>query len=161
MTASEVTEQVEQAGPARSAMSDRTGYRLVKLGELVMVTAERALAPLGIRPRHFNVLASLAADESLSQQEVSRLLGIDPNVLVGVIDDLERHGLAERRRNPRDRRRHVVAVTAAGQRVLREGAARLDQAEAAFFTAVPAADLAVVHEVAARLLASHPSPPKR
>jgi DNA-binding MarR family transcriptional regulator len=142
-------------------MSDRTGYRLIKVGELAMVTAERALAPLGIRPRHFNVLASLAADESLSQQEVSRLLGIDPNVLVGVIDELEQQGLAERRRNPRDRRRHVVVVTAAGRRMLKDGAARLDQAEAAFFAPVPEDDLAVVHEAAGRLLAAHPLPPKR
>ncbi|WP_433133748.1 MarR family winged helix-turn-helix transcriptional regulator [Micromonospora sp. CA-240977] len=144
-----------------SAMSGRTGFRLIKLGELAMVTAERALEPLGVRPRHFNVLATLAADDTLSQQDVSRLLGIDPNVLVGVIDELEKQGLAERRRNPQDRRRHVVALTAAGRQVLRDGAALLDEAEAAFFAEVPAAELAVLHEVAARLLARHPAPMKR
>lgn len=142
-------------------MYERTGYRLIKLGELAMATAERALEPLGVRPRHFNVLATLAADPTLSQQDVSQLLGIDPNVLVGVIDDLEEQGLAERRRNPRDRRRHMVTVTQAGQQLLADGAARLDAAEAEFFAGVAEADLAVVRRVAAQVIEAHPSPLKR
>ena len=52
--------------------------KLIKLGELAMTKAERALEPLGVRPRHLNVLAALAADDSLSQQDVSRRLsGVD------------------------------------------------------------------------------------
>src|SRR5690606_33219377 len=141
-------------------MYERTGYRLIKVGELAMATAERALAPLGVKPRHFNVLATLAGNASLSQQDVSHLLGIDPNVLVGVIDDLGERGLAERRRNPKDRRRHVVAVTPAGQRLLADGAARLDAAEQDFFAGVADADLAVVRQVTAHLIGAHPPPVK-
>jgi len=160
MELSEVEPRTGQR-PQRSPMYERTGYRLIKVGELAMVTAERALAPLGVKPRHFNVLATLAADATLSQQDVSHLLGIDPNVLVGVIDDLEREGLAERRRNPKDRRRHVVAVTPAGQQLLAEGAARLDAAERDFFAGVDEADLAVVRQVTAHLIETHPPQVKR
>jgi DNA-binding MarR family transcriptional regulator len=159
MTSQETADR--DAHPGESAMAGRTGYRLIKLGELAMTVAERALAPLGVKPRHFNVLATLAGDESLSQLDVSRLLGIDPNVMVGVIDELEKNGLAERRRNPRDRRRHVVAPTRAGLDVLRDGAARLDVAESAFFASVSPGELAVLQTVAARLLSEHPAPVKR
>lgn len=148
-----VTDEV--LAPAAAALRERTAYRLVKLGERLMAVAENALAPLGIRPRHLNVLATLAADESLSQQEVSRLLRIDPNVMVGVIDDLEELGLAERQRNPKDRRRHVVVLTAAGQKVLQDGTALLDEAEVKILSPLSAEERRVLHDVAGRLLDAH------
>src|SRR5690242_10917738 len=132
--------QTEEVRVSLSALHVRTGYRLIKLGELLLADAERTLEPLGVRPRHFNVLATLAEDETLSQQGVSRLLGIDPNVMVGVVDDLERLGLAARRRNPADRRRHVIALTSRGRKVLRDGAALLDAAEAKLFERVSPED---------------------
>ncbi len=160
MELSEVEAAIDE--PRRqSPLIERTGYRLIKVGELALATAERALEPLGIKPRQLNVLATLAADATLSQQDVSQRLGIDPNVLVGVIDDLERRGLAERRRNPRDRRRHVIIVTPAGHRLLAEGAARLDAAEAEFFAGVSDADQAVVRRVTAYLIDKHPPVIKR
>lgn len=145
------------AAERSSAVPDYTGYLLVKLGELATIGVRQALEPMGVRPRHFNVLAALAVDESLSQQDVSRLLNIDPNVLVGVIDDLENQGFAERRRNPRDRRRHVVAVTPAGRQVIEEGMARLDAAEAGLLACVQPDELAVFRAVAQRLLVEHAS----
>ena len=156
-----MTEQETLTGAGASVMFGLTGFRLIKVGELAMTVAERALEPLDVTPRQLHVLATLAADGSLSQQDVSRRLGIDPNVLVGVLDELERKGLAERRRNPADRRRHLIAVTPDGQTVLRDGFARLGAADAEFVAGVPAAELDALRAVAARLLATHPSPIKR
>jgi MarR family transcriptional regulator for hemolysin len=42
------------------------------------------------------------------------VLGIDPTNVVGLLNELEAAGLVERRRSPEDRRRHTVALTAAG-----------------------------------------------
>ena len=153
--------QREATGAGASVMFGLTGFRLIKIGELAMSVAERALEPLGVTPRQLHVLGTLAADGSLSQQDVSRRLGIDPNVLVGVLDELEHKGLAERRRNPADRRRHLIAVTPDGQALLRDGFARLAAADSAFFAGVPAADLHVLRAVATHLLATHPAPIKR
>lgn len=136
-------------------MGARTGYRLVKLADLLLVLADRTLATLGVKSKHVHVLETLLTYDSLSQQDVSRLLGIDPNVLVGVLDELEARGFAERRRNPRDRRRHVIQVTDAGRALVAESTRLLDEAEDAFFTAVSAADRQVVHDAAGLLLAAH------
>lgn len=41
-------------------------------------------------------------------------LGVDRTTVAALVDGLEDHGLVERRRSPRDRRRNTVRLTAAG-----------------------------------------------
>lgn len=136
-------------------MGARTGYRLVKLADLLLALADQTLATLGVKTKHVHVLETLLTYETLSQQDVSRLLGIDPNVLVGVLDDLEERGFAERRRNPHDRRRHVIQVTASGRELVAESTRLLSEAEDAFFASVSAEDRRIVHDASGRLLAAH------
>jgi DNA-binding MarR family transcriptional regulator len=54
------------------------------------------------------------------QQELADALGVDANMVVLVLNELEERGWAERRRNPHDRRRHRVELTAEGRSALRE-----------------------------------------
>lgn len=146
----------DQAKPlAHQPFGEQTGYLLIEVGQLAKEVAARAVAPLGLRPRHVRVLAMLASGDDLSsQQEVSRSLGIDPNVFVGVIDDLERLGLAQRQRNPRDRRRHMLMITEAGMVTLRSARKLLDDAEAAFFRAFEPGEKAAMHDMLGRLLSA-------
>jgi DNA-binding MarR family transcriptional regulator len=138
---------------ARQPFSEQTGYLLIEVGQLAKDVAAQAVAPLGLRPRHVSVLAVLAGGDHLrSQQEVSRSLGIDPNVLVGLIDDLERLGLAERKRNPSDRRRHMLMITGAGTGALRSARKLLDDTEAAFLRVLEPGEKAALHDMLARLL---------
>lgn len=113
----------------RTPLSQTIGYRLIKVGELVLETAEQVLAPTGIKPRQYNVLMTLSVDATLSQRELSTALGIDPNVMVDVIDELERQSFARRERSPVDRRRHIVVVTPKGKAALAKAQGLLDEAE--------------------------------
>jgi DNA-binding MarR family transcriptional regulator len=137
-----------------------TGYLLIEVGKRAAAVANSAVAPLGLRLRHVRVLAAFASGTGTSsQQEASRVLGLDPNVVVDLIDDLERLGFAERKRNPKDRRRHVLAVTDQGQAALGQASAWLNEAEAAFFSAVSAEEKTVLHDILGRLFtAPVPSP---
>lgn len=76
---------------------------------------EEELRPLGIRVRHFLVLAMLGSSGTLSQQDMAGYLLLDPTLMVGLVDDLEARGLCERARDPRDRRRYSVAITEDGR----------------------------------------------
>lgn len=69
----------------------------------------------GFRPGCVGVLHVVARLGPVSQREVSDHLLLDPSDLVSLVDLLERAGLVERRRDPQDRRRHLLEVTGAGQ----------------------------------------------
>jgi len=95
-------------------------YLLVQLGFHLAGRFAEQLAPLGLEPRHFGMLTRLAANEGRSQQAIGELMGLNPTRMVFLVDELEEHGLVERRRNPADRRSHALYLTGRGRAKLRE-----------------------------------------
>lgn len=77
-----------------------------------------ALAPLDLQPREFWLL-TVMQEAPRPQRELAAMCGLDPSTLVPILDGMERRGWIERRRHPRDRRAHLVALTAAGRALLR------------------------------------------
>lgn len=108
-------------------LEDRLGY-LLKTGYAQLAQrVDRALASLGLTARQLAVLSVVATNDSLSQIALSDRLGVDRTTLVAILDELEEVGLVERRKDQRDRRRNVLALTASGtSRVLRAEKARAD-----------------------------------
>src|ERR1035441_6758642 len=66
---------------------------------------------LGMRVKEFATLAMLRDHSPIPQQELSEMLFIDANNLVLLLNDLESKEFAFRRRDPADRRRHLVEIT--------------------------------------------------
>ena len=91
--------------------------------------AEPALAPLGLGPKGFGALAILVREGPLSQQRLGAKQGVDRTTTVAVVDELERAGFVERRRDPSDRRAYSLQPTAKGRRVLERAAAPLSAAD--------------------------------
>ncbi|TDD89322.1 MarR family transcriptional regulator [Actinomadura darangshiensis] len=109
------------------------GFQLSKCGWWLEQRLEEELKPLGIRVRHFLVLAMLSTSETLSQQEMAGYLLLDPTLMVGLVDDLEARGLCERTRDPRDRRRYSVRITEDGRVMHRRARALADDVGADVF----------------------------
>src|SRR3954451_20221234 len=88
------------------------------LKRLGMTAKERTLSAFeeaGVHPYHHTVLALLDGGSVATQGAIAEALGYDKGQLVGLLDELESAGLVERRRDPADRRRHVVEMTPAGR----------------------------------------------
>ena len=64
-----------------------------------------------------------------SQSDLGEALRVDRTNLVGLLNDLEDADLIERRRSPKDRRRHTVSLTPTGIRRLAEVEHSLTAAE--------------------------------
>src|SRR6476469_8160887 len=97
------------------------GMLLVKIGKAAERRFAKALEPTGLTPRHLGVLFEVQACPT-SQQALIETVGVDPSKLVGLLNDLEADGLIVRKRDPEDRRRHIVEVSA-------KGSARLEEAK--------------------------------
>jgi DNA-binding MarR family transcriptional regulator len=67
-----------------------------------------------MRMKEFVMLAHLRERSPTPQHDLGEMLGIDANNLVLLLNQLESRGFAYRRRDPTDRRRHLVEVTDAG-----------------------------------------------
>jgi DNA-binding MarR family transcriptional regulator len=109
------------------ALADRTGYLLAAAHRRMRERLDAALEPLGIEARHLGALATIAASAPCSQQVVAEQLGVTGPVVVQIVDQLERRGLVERRRNPSDRRSYALQPTAAGSATVRRARAALDE----------------------------------
>src|SRR4030081_2860922 len=70
---------------------------------------------LGMRLKAFLVLGTVRDRGGVSQQELESALLFDANTVVLLLNELEAAGFSIRRRDPRDRRRHVVEITNAGR----------------------------------------------
>ena len=94
--------------------SDHLSFLLVQLGLHGARRYGERLAPLGLEQRHAGVLMRLAGNEGQSQQAVAELIGVNATRMVFLVDELEKLGLVERRRNPADRRSHALYLTGQG-----------------------------------------------
>jgi DNA-binding MarR family transcriptional regulator len=128
-----------RASPARW-LSRRAGFLLVQLGTNEHRRFAERLSPLDLHPRHFGMLSHLAAAEGQSQQALSEALGIHRSAVVALVDDLERRGLAERRRDPSDRRAYTLYLTPSGHELLAELEREAEGREAELLAALNASE---------------------
>jgi DNA-binding MarR family transcriptional regulator len=103
------------ASASPSELRASTGYLLTRLGAESRRRWARMLVEHGMTPHHYAVLLALDDLKVTHQQHLAELIGVDPRNAVSVVDFLERHGLIERTRDPADRRRHAIALTAEGR----------------------------------------------
>lgn len=87
------------------------------------------LEELGLDARDFWML-SLVQQSPIRQHELAVACGLDPSTLVALIDSLEQRGWLERKRDPSDRRAHLVSATALGVALFHRARPLAQRAEA-------------------------------
>jgi DNA-binding MarR family transcriptional regulator len=109
------------------------GLLLALLGQDAMRRLRDAHTGLELTPRQFQLLGVLHDDGPVGQRELGHTLEIDPSILVTLLNPLEADGLLSRRRDPLDRRRHLVSLTEKGEQRLAAAAQAQRDAEDVLF----------------------------
>lgn len=107
---------------------------------------------LGMHLRQLMALSYLRDHEGSPQQELAEALCMDANNIVLLLNELEELSYVERRRDPSDRRRHLVDLTAAGHKALRNAERAQERVEADVLNTLDADERAQLRELLSRAL---------
>jgi DNA-binding MarR family transcriptional regulator len=132
-----------------------TSYLLKRLGWAIKDRTFEAFEAAGESPYHYSVLAVLEESARETQATIADSLGYDRSWLVGLLDELEEGGLIERKRDPADRRRHLVSLNPAGKRKLAELRAISNRIEDEFLGGLDAKERKQLHELLLQVARHH------
>ena len=143
----------QAAGPGGLA------FLLVQLGLHGARQFGARLAPLGLEQRQAGMLLRLAVNQGRSQQAIAEMIGVNATRMVFLVDELEKLGLVERRRNPADRRSHALYLTGTGTATVDRVRAVAAEHEAALAAALTAPERAQLTGLLRRIAAEQGLPP--
>jgi DNA-binding MarR family transcriptional regulator len=138
-------------------MLARTGVLLGRVGIAVKMETMDRFEEAGFSAYHYGVLAVLEEGARETQATIADALGVDRSMLVGLLDQLEERGMIERRRDPNDRRRQMVNLTAAGKRQLAAFRTMVEKIEDEFLAPLDEEERATLHDLLLRVAANRDS----
>jgi DNA-binding MarR family transcriptional regulator len=155
-----VTTTEEETCAGAEPVTQHAGFLLSQLGRAVTREYRCSLSPIGLKPRETHALLRLRDDGAMSQQALGAALDIDASNLVALLNDLEAASLITRRRDPEDRRRHVVEVSKRGIKLVVEVERTAAEVEDRFFAALDEDERVILQGLLARVASSTdvPSP---
>jgi len=123
----------ESSGGVLEERRSSPGLLLALIGQEAMRRLREAHTAHNLKPRQFQLLGLLHDHGPMGQGELGQTMGVDPSILVTLLNPLEADGFVSRERDPVDRRRHVVTLTAAGRRHFDSATHAQREAEDALF----------------------------
>jgi DNA-binding MarR family transcriptional regulator len=109
------TDRLDCVGEARSC----TPGSMVLMSRLAKQFYRRGdERQLGMQLRHLVALSYVSDHDRCPQQDLADAFCMDANNVVLLLNELEGRGHIARRRDPKDRRRHIVEITPTGRRAL-------------------------------------------
>ena len=124
---------------------------LTGLGRDATARVRRAIRPLGLGAQQFMVLKQLQVVGETSQAELADALGIDRSNLAVVVAELSDRGLVVRTRDAVDRRRYVLRLARAGERLLGRADGAITAAEEELLAPLAAAERGELYTLLRRL----------
>jgi DNA-binding MarR family transcriptional regulator len=132
-----------------------TLFLLKRLGFAAKQRSIEEYEQVGLSPYHHAILTLLEEGAPETQAEIADALGYDRGTLVGLLDELEKKALVERKRDPDDRRRHIVRLTDDGKRTLGSLRALAKRLEDEFLAPLDAEQRTSLHALLLQLAERH------
>lgn len=132
---------------------DTSPGTVVMLMRLATAIKKRSTEELmGIKLRQLMLLSYLQRGVPALQQQLCEALWLDANNCVLLLNELEDMGYVERRRDPADRRRHVVVLTDEGRDALERAEEAQESLGEEMFAALSDEDRATLRSLLSRVV---------
>jgi DNA-binding MarR family transcriptional regulator len=125
-----------EQSPAAAHPEGTLSMLLVIVGRQIAARVRPAFEAVDLNARHIELMMVLSRYGSTSQQQLAEALRVDPSIMVGLLNELERDGMVRRIRDSRDRRRHLVEISPQGLATLADNRVTIEAAEDAAFAAL-------------------------
>jgi DNA-binding MarR family transcriptional regulator len=119
------------------ALAEMPGFLIAKAHAVFHAHSNGVIGSDRLTIKHFGCLTVIAEEGPLSQAYLCERVRVDRTTMVAVVDELERLGAVERRRDPGDRRANALRLTASGRRLLTRARTAVAAAEEAFLAPLP------------------------
>ena len=127
-------------------------YAMGQLSRAAAARLDAALTQEGLTLRTHQVLVCLAERGQISQQQVCDAIVVDSSDLVRLLDRLEQLGQVIRDPDPADRRRHLLALTAAGRLAIQHGERVIERVTDVLLSNLSRVEQQTLHRLALRAL---------
>jgi len=107
---------------------------------------------LGMRLKPYMALGYIRDHPGATQQELESVMFMDANGVVLLLNELEAAHHSIRRRDPQDRRRHIVELTAAGRHALEKADRARESLEGEMLAGLTAEERATLRSLVQRVL---------
>jgi DNA-binding MarR family transcriptional regulator len=137
--------------PSKRHIGETTGYLLARVCKAHRGSVGDALAEEGLHVGQEMVLLHLWQRDGLSPSELAGALGVEPPTVTNMLSRMEKAGLLERCRDPRDARCTRVYLTEKGWELREPVERRWEAVEKHAFARITAEEEALLRELLARL----------
>ena len=108
----------EAADAPSYVLEDQVGFRLRKAHQRASEIFNEVMSAFEVTPTQFAALAKLDDVGPIAQNQLGRLIAMDPATIFGVVGRLIKRGLVEQRVDGRDARVVLVALTPEGRKAV-------------------------------------------
>ena len=114
--------QAEKARPANGhyILTDQVGFLLRRAHQRASLIFKNEFDATSLTPQQFAVLAKLYDISEVTQNNLGRLVDMDPVSLQGVIRRLSQRALVSRTSDPLHKRRLIIRLTPAGNAMVED-----------------------------------------
>lgn len=138
-----------------SILRRRPGFLIRRLHQIHLALFAEECGAFGVTPVQYSIMTAIERQPKLDQASLCEEVGIDRATMADVLSRLEKRGLVTRRRSGTDQRMKLVAITAAGRRLLTRIDPHARRAHERTVDALPSEERAAFVESLTRLIAAN------
>lgn len=101
-------------------LGEELGFLIIKTAKFIERQLNDTLSEYGLTLAQSKIVLRLCDNDLTNQRSLSECLDVEPATIVRTLDRMERDGFIKRKKNPMDRRVHIIQLTTKAKELIPE-----------------------------------------